>query len=74
MHIETKHSSALQDLVAKNEVLRRLLHELQLKNDHQLKQTQSEAHEHEQQMMNRYEGSLAAARQQNADAMVSIKD
>lgn len=59
-----------QDLVAKNEALRRLAHELQLKAEQQLKQKDSDAHGREQQMMKSYEDSLAAARQQNAVAMV----
>lgn len=59
-----------QDLVAKNEALRRLAHELQMKAEQQLKQKDSDAHGREQQMMKSYEDSLAAARQQNAVAMV----
>ena len=59
-----------QDLVAKNEALRRLAHELQLKAEQQLKQKDSDAHGREQQMMQSYEDALAAARQQNAVAMV----
>ena len=61
-----------QDLVAKNEALRRLAHELQLKAEQQLKQKDSDAHGREQQMMKSYEDSLAAARQQNAVAMVGL--
>lgn len=61
---------APQDLVARNEALRRLAHELQLKAEQQLKQQAAEAHGREQQMMKSYEGSLAAASQQNAVAMV----
>ena len=60
----------VQDLVLKNEALRRLIHELQLKSEQQLKQKDAQAQDHEQQIMKRYEGSLSAARQQNADAMV----
>lgn len=59
-----------QELVAKNEALRRLAHELQLKAEQQLKQKDSDAHGREQQIMKSYEDSLAAARQQNAVAMV----
>ncbi len=56
--------------MAKNEALRRLAHELQLRAEQQLKQKDSDAHGREQQMMKSYEDSLAAARQQNAVAMV----
>ncbi|KAA6416801.1 MAG: hypothetical protein FRX49_13228 [Trebouxia sp. A1-2] len=62
-----------QELVAKNEALRRLAHELQLKAEQQLKQKDSDAHGREQQIMKSYEDSLAAARQQNAVAMEQMQ-
>ena len=59
-----------QGLVNTNETLRRLLHEQQLKAEQQMKHLQLEVQAREKQIIKGYEEPLAAARHQNAEAMV----
>ena len=74
MHIRNGDNclvSLVQDLVSKNEALRRQLHELQVHTEQQLQKKDAAFQTQEQHRLHGYQKEIQAAKQLNVDAMAS---